>query len=72
MAGTSVGRVVSLGTGSLDWQLSGAGDFNGDGKSDLLWQNVLTGEGSIWLMTGTSVSSKVSLGTVSTAWVIRN
>ena len=38
-------------------------DFNGDGKSDLLWQNSTTGECSVWLMSGTVVGSKVSLGT---------
>jgi hypothetical protein len=34
----------------------GAGDFNGDGKSDLLFQND-DGTPTIWLMNGTSVTS---------------
>src|SRR6266536_1772208 len=45
-------------------------DFNGDGKSDILWQNSVTGERVIWLMNGTSVSSSVSLGVVGTSWNI--
>ncbi len=30
------------------------GDFNSDGKSDLVWRNSVTGEIVIWLMDGTS------------------
>ena len=70
MAGTSVSTKVSLGTVSTDWEICGAGDFNGDGKSDIVWQNILTGERTIWLMSGTTVSSKVSLGTISPDWQI--
>src|SRR6266536_2436758 len=45
-------------------------DFNGDGKSDILWQNNVTGERVIWLMNGTSLISSVSLGVVGTSWNI--
>jgi subtilisin-like proprotein convertase family protein len=45
-------------------------DFNGDGKSDIIWQNGTTGEGSVWLMSGTTVGSVASLGTVFTGWRI--
>ena len=34
-----------------------AGDFNGDGRSDLIWRNEATGQTSIWLMNGTTFSS---------------
>lgn len=37
-------------------------DFNGDGKSDIIWQNSTTAACSVWLMNGTTVTSKVSLG----------
>ncbi|MBF0343616.1 MAG: VCBS repeat-containing protein [Nitrospirae bacterium] len=33
------------------------GDFNGDGKSDILWQNSTTGDIVVWLMDGTSISA---------------
>ena len=31
-----------------DWQAKGTGDFNGDGKSDILLQNVKDGSCYIW------------------------
>ena len=34
------------------WQAVGTGDFNGDGPSDILFQNTGSGEASIWDMNG--------------------
>jgi hypothetical protein len=45
-------------------------DFNGDGKSDILWQNNSTGDRLIWLMNGTSFIRAVGLATVGTSWNI--
>jgi FG-GAP-like repeat len=50
--------------------MTARGDFNGDGKSDILWQNSSTGQRVIWLMNGTTLQSTVSLGTVATSWSI--
>jgi RHS repeat-associated protein len=53
MNGTSS---VALSTGvtnpttDLNWKIRGSNDFNGDGKSDLLWQNQTTGENAAWYM----------------------
>jgi hypothetical protein len=45
------------------------GDFNGDGKADILWQHT-SGARAIWLMNGTTLQSTVRLATVATSWSI--
>src|SRR5262249_25177722 len=42
------------------WQIKATGDFNGDNKSDILWQGS-NGTPAIWLMDGTTA---LSVGTV--------
>jgi hypothetical protein len=34
------------------WRRTLPGDFNGDGKADLVWRNTATGQHAIWLMDG--------------------
>ncbi len=40
-----------------DWQIVGAGDTDGDGKADLLWQHQTAGWLAVWSMDGTEVVS---------------
>src|SRR3989475_9248933 len=37
------------------WQVVGIADFNGDGRADILWRNVSTGENYIYFMNGTAI-----------------
>ena len=34
------------------WKIVGTGDFNSDGKPDILWRNTATGQNSVWYMDG--------------------
>jgi len=63
---------VSLGApGSMgnEWHIKGIGDFNGDGKSDVLWQSDTTGQAAIWLMNGLTLLSNTNVGSnLGTSW----
>jgi hypothetical protein len=48
----------------LNWYPAGAGDFNGDGRADILWRNDSTGETYVLLMDGLSVANEGYLRTV--------
>ena len=44
------------------WQIKGTGDFNNDGRADILWQNA-DGTAGIWLMDGMTVLAAGPVGT---------
>ncbi len=51
------------------WRLIAVGDFDGDGKQDLLWRNT-SGANILWFMNSETISSRVELPNVSTAWQV--
>jgi hypothetical protein len=54
-----------------NWSLELTGDFNGDGKSDLLWRDNV-GNIVIWFMNATTVSSSQIVAYVPTNWIVVN
>src|SRR3989304_8424342 len=40
-----------------NWEIVGTGDFNNDGKTDILWRNKTNGLSTLWFMDGTTMSS---------------
>ncbi len=58
MNGVTVGAgsgLTSLQFSNNAFVLAGVGDFNGDGKADMVWRNNATGDSILWLMNGASV-----------------
>jgi sugar lactone lactonase YvrE len=47
-----------------------SGDFTGDGKVDMLWQETTTGQRYIWQMDGFTHVNSIDLGYVGTDWSI--
>ena len=48
------------------WTVVGSGDYNGDGRSDILWRNGSTGANTIWR--SANAATRQAVGTVSTSW----
>ena len=62
MNGTNVIGTAAVGSNpGPSWKAIGTGDFNGDGHSDILWQNT-KGQAGIWEMNGTNVISAAAVG----------
>jgi hypothetical protein len=55
----------------LTWSLAETGDFDGDGKADLLWRDGNSGATVVWFMNGTQISQAASLGAVPLIWTIQ-
>jgi hypothetical protein len=53
------------------WQIAGLGDLDGDGKADLVWRQMQSGDVAVWLMDGATVKqSPVVAEGVPLAWRI--
>ena len=56
----------------LTWKIIATGDYNGDGKADLLWRQSSTNLTAMWEMNGRTVTDGRSLITVGRAWAIEH
>ena len=61
MNGTQVIGSATIGGGG-GWNVVATGDFNGDSKSDILWQNSNTGSVLMYEMNGTQVAANAVIG----------
>jgi hypothetical protein len=52
---SGIGRVAALPTVAGSWRVKGAGDYNGDGTTDLFWFNTGNGTTGIWFLEETTV-----------------
>jgi FG-GAP-like repeat len=63
-------RRSDLPTVPVEWRIAGAGDFNGDGFADLVWEDTITGQRAIWLLKNGVFSGVINLPTVPVEWHI--
>jgi hypothetical protein len=73
LKGTTIAQAVDLGTVPLTWTISGIGDFDGNGSSDILYTDP-AGDVAIWLMETdpnlVKVLSATVIGNVGTTWSV--
>jgi hypothetical protein len=73
MAGTSLAASAFLTAAVPDerWRMIRTGDFDGDGKADILWRRAGTGEIAVWLMDGVRLAASAFLPAVpNPAWTV--
>ena len=64
------GRLLRpVSTVATTWSIVATGDFNGDGKADIVWRDT-TGNVAVWLMNGTAVLQTGGLGLAPVNWSI--
>jgi FG-GAP-like repeat len=68
--GAQVSSTASVGNIPTNWDVVGTSDFDGDGKSDIAWRDLNSGNVAIWLMNGAAIKSSGGLGSVPLNWLI--
>jgi hypothetical protein len=71
LTGLSVFQIGSLGVVPSDWSIAEIGDFNKDGRSDILWRDTSTGDTAIWFMNGLQILVALGVGNVPPTWTIQ-
>jgi len=72
MDGLTVVNAAFLPTiADTNWEMKAFGDADGDGKSDVIWRNKVTGQNVGWLMNALTVTTSAFLPTIADAnWQI--
>jgi len=67
------GYINANGT-AAGWRIVGTGDFNADGRADIVWSNDLTGQRAVWLLNGRNVRGVTMFNHAprDTAWIIES
>jgi hypothetical protein len=67
MDGTTVTSVGTFAVSDTAWSVSDIGDYNGDGRDDILWQGP-DGTFALWTLDGFAVTSVGLIGNPGAGW----
>lgn len=71
MNGTQIVSVGSPpGLADLSFSPGSAGDYNGDGKTDLMWRSQSKGQSRIWLLDGETRSASSAIPNIDSNWEV--
>ena len=71
MNGAAIASAGALGDIPMIWSIAQTGDYDNDGKSDLLWRDT-NGNTVMWFMSGLAVSSAAGIGVVPPVWIVQS
>jgi len=60
----------NIGVVDGSWSIVQTGDYNGDGKSDILWMDG-SGNVAVWFMNGATIASIAGIGNVGTSRTVQ-
>ena len=69
MNNSQVVKAAGAGSAPANWSIAGVGDFNGDGKSDILWHDT-SGNVGIWDMKDSQILKTPSIASAPSNWSI--
>jgi hypothetical protein len=71
-AGGTVTTSILPDVRDLSWRIEGAGDYTGDGRTDILWRNYSDNQNLIWQMNGVTRTLSINLASApDTIWEIQ-
>jgi hypothetical protein len=62
--------VISLPTSPIQWRIAAAADSPDSAQADLVWENTVTGEQTIWILNNGVPFSSIKLPTIFPEWQI--